>query len=450
MSKKQFFPMSIVDETVYIMEGAVRTSLTGTFILTLEGEVCVTTVREALDASCNLYPKFKCILVQNYPSIKRWFRYCWEYKDAKCENILKEIEDINQNYNPQEVFTYCKQNHLFTFLDITRQVPIQVVLIRQPDQATLIFTFHHAAVDGIGVILFIQRFIQFYEEIFYHRKKDNDYSPDFRAISQPEIKFPWKSFSLHHFYNYLRGAALLALEPSAQVQTQGGKGSMRMLLATVREITTSQLKTIRATVKKYHVTFNDYLLSAMFQTIKKWNQQGGKKSERIYINVPVNLRSPEDHTVGNILSGFNISFRSELIGEKREMVRLIRKELISMMENDIVRTTLSLTWILKLIPLKIKMLMFKHHPHTFYPTLALSNIGICNPNPSHKDEEGFHYMGAARISNISFITSAVPWPQVVVLTYNERMTICLSVFRSHFSLEAAERLLDSFVRELIE
>jgi hypothetical protein len=52
----------------------------------------------------------------------------------------------------------------------------------------------------------------------------------------------------------------------------------------------------------------------------------------------VNLRSPEDSTVGNIFPGFNISFRPGLIGEKQEMVRLIRKELISTMENDIART----------------------------------------------------------------------------------------------------------------
>ncbi len=450
MTEKKFFPASIIDETVYIMERVIRTSLTGTFIITLEGEVSSKVVREALDACLNLYPKFKCVLVNNYPSPKRWFRYCWEYRDTKSENILKEIPDLNQNYNPQEVFTYCMQNHLFTFLDITRQVPVQLTLIRQPNQVTLLFTFHHAAVDGIGVILFIQEFIQLYEKIFYHRKTDDDYSPDFKAISQPEIKFPWRHFSLRNYYAYLKHSILLKREPSAQIQTQGRKDSKRMLLTAVREINTSQLKTIRTTVKKYHVTFNDYLLAAMFQTIKKWNQQGGEKSQRIYINVPVNLRSPEDATVGNILSGFNISFMPGLIGEKQEMVRLIRKEFISMMKNDMARTILSLSWILKLIPLKIKMLMFKHHPQTLYPTLALSNIGICNPNPSHKDKEGFHYMGSARISNISFITSAVPWPQVVVLTYNERMTICLSVFRSHFSQEAAEKLLDSFVIELTE
>ncbi len=91
--------------------------------------------------------------------------------------------------------------------------------------------------------------------------------------------------------------------------------------------------------------------------------------------------------------------------------------------------------------------MLKHHPQTLYPTFALSNIGICNPNPFHKDREGFHYVGPVRIS---FITSAVPWPQVVALTYNEKMPICLSVSRSYFSQEATERLLDSFVTELTE
>jgi hypothetical protein len=78
----------------------------------------------------------------------------------------------------------------------------------------------------------------------------------------------------------------------------------------------------------------------------------------------------------------------------------------------------------------------------------MSNIGICNPNPSHQDEDGYQYLGAAHISNICFIGYAAPWPQLIALTYNNRMTISLSVFRSRFSTEAAGQFLDSFIGEI--
>ena len=78
----------------------------------------------------------------------------------------------------------------------------------------------------------------------------------------------------------------------------------------------------------------------------------------------------------------------------------------------------------------------------------MSNVGICNPNPSHQDEDGFHYLGSARIRTMCFIGYAAPWPQLIALTYNNRMNISLSVFRSQFSLESAQAFLNSFIEEL--
>jgi len=446
--EKQFFPASIIDETAYIMEEVFQTSLTGTIILTLEGEVRTQQVEEALDACLRIYPKFKCILVNNYPSLKHWFRYCWEFRDTKSQDILKEITTLDQDHSPQSAFTYCIQNHFLPFLDLSNHAPIQVILIRQPSQVSLLFTFHHAAIDGLGVILFMQRFIQLYEKIWHHEKNDNDSVPDFTTISQPEILVPWKNFSLKNYYAYVKQNMLLKREPPAQVLFQGERNATSMLLAAVRELNPSHLGKIKTIVKKYDSTFNDYLLAALFQTIKKWNQERNVKSERIYINVPVNLRTEGDRTVGNVFSGFNVSVRSEVISDKRQLLRLVRNQLLYLLKTDMARTIVHLSWILKFIPLTIKMLLFKHLPKTYYPTATLSNIGICNPNPTHQDKEGFHYMGPARISNISFLTSAVPWPQIVTLTYNNRLAICLSVSPTYFSQEFAERLLDSYVREL--
>jgi len=450
VTEERFFPASIVDEALYLAERAAGVPMIHGWIHTLEGEISSKAVQEALDACINYYPKFKCILVSNYPSSKRWFRYCWEYRDIKSRDILQEIEDPHMNTNGQGALTYYIKNHSSLSIDITCHVPIKVVLIRQPEQVNLIFVFHHAAVDGIGSFLFIQRFIQFYEEIFYQQKIWGDYTPDFRAISQPEIKPPWKHFSLRHFYGLRRGKALFLQEPSAQEHTQEGEEPVGKLRAVVREIPPHQFNTIRATAKKYQASFHNYLLAALFHTVKKWNQQHGEHSGCICINTPMNLRSSEDHTVGNIYSGFAISLRPELVDDRRKTLKLIREKQIVMIKNDVARTTLNLTWFLKIVPLKIKRLMLKHHIHSFYPSLGFTNLGVFSPNPSHKNEEGFHYMGPARICSISCIGIANPWPMVLVLTYNDRMAISLSVSRSRFSFEAAERFLDSFIWELIE
>ena len=449
-TEKRFFPTSIVDEIASLFEVSTQNSLTYGFTLTLEGEVNSEVVRETLDACLDLYPKLKCVLVNHYPSLKRWFRYSWEYRDIKGEDILEEIEDLDPKRICKDAISYFRHYHFSHSIDITRETPLKVMLIRQPRWVHLVFFVHHAASDGIGFIFFLQNFIKFYEEIFYHHKKEVDYSPDFKSISLPESRFRREHFSLWYHYDYLKYSALLQREPAAQLRSEGRESSTKRLPATIREITPFQLKKIRTTVKKHHTTINHYLLAAMFNTIKKWNPQWDNNLERIHINVPVNLRSPEDRTLGNIHSAFNISFRPELIDNMDNMLKLIREEQTALMECDFARTNANITWLSKPIPLKLKMLIFKHRAHSFYPTFTLSNMGIGHLNPQHKDEEGFHYMGPARICSISTIANPVTWPQVVVLTYNDRMVMSLSVSRSRFSLEAAERFLDSYIQELTE
>jgi hypothetical protein len=74
---------------------------------------------------------------------------------------------------------------------------------------------------------------------------------------------------------------------------------------------------------------------------------------------------------------------------------------------------------------------------------------VCDYNPPHKDEEGFQYMGPARITGSNVVTAAIPWPQILIHTYNNRMEVSLSVLRSHFSLETAQEFLDRYVEELL-
>jgi len=449
MTEKQFFTASPVDELTYCVEKIDRHPLIHGWIFTLEGEVCSENLKAALDTSLKSYPKFKCTMTRTYPSLKRWFRYSWEYREAPADNIFQEIDDRGPHHRGIDAMTYYIENHSSLAIDISCQIPLKVILIRQPKQSSLIFIFHHAVADGIGSFIFIQQFIKFYEEIFYQKKMSADHPPDFKAISQPEIRFSWHLFSPRLIYSYLQYTRLLRKEPSAQLRPQGGEAGADTFLAVVRDIPPQQFNMLRTTAKQYQASINDYLLLCMFQTIKKWNEQETDESERFYITVPINLHNPEDPTVGNIISGFNISLRSDSIGERKETVRLIQKELTTMMNNDIALTTFNLGWFLKLIPLSIKNLFYKQIPRIAAPTFSLSNLGVFSPNPSHKDEEGFHYLGPARIKSVSITPPAGQWIGMVINTYNNRITFSMTALRSYFSPEAVGAFLDLFIRELL-
>lgn len=450
MRKKQFFNASIVDELAHLMEKPHNTSLTQGWTFTLEGEVDSGAIREALDACLALYPKLKCTMTREYPSLKRAFRYCWAYReDVTSTEIFREIEDLNPDQAGRDILSCYTDCHASHYIDITRQPPIKVLLMRQAGgRSNLFFFVHHAGVDGIGFLIFFQSFIRFYEDCVYGRKKESGGIPDFEGISKPHIPFQWKHFMPQRIY--LRSKYGI-LKDTARVAWQNGgneESSMQRLLAIARELSPEQFKALRASAKAQQVTINDYLLTSMFQTVKKWNGQHHEPPGRIYLDIPVNLRSPDDHTIGNIMGGFRIFLHPAAIGTREETLQKVKEKRSLMMEHDIAKITAEVAWTLRPMPLWFKSLLYRRFPEIYCPTLTMSNIGICNPNSSHQDADGFQYLGAARIRSICFIGYAAPWPQLIALTYNNRMTISLSVFRSRFSPEAAGQFLDSFIAEI--
>jgi NRPS condensation-like uncharacterized protein len=321
------------------------------------------------------------------------------------------------------------------------------MLIRNDRCVHLIFFIHHAIADGISFILLMQQFIQCYEDIFYQRKKNAQPTPEVEAISQPAISFRWDHFSPKLIAPFLRHIALTKKEPPVQIYPQDEDEGVKKFIAAAKELSPRQFNHMRTSAKNHQTTINSYLLAAMFQTIKQWNYKWNNTAGRIYLSVPVNLRSPGEHTVGNLISQFYLSYRSELIDDKDTTLRMIQEKRSFLIEHA--RQHVNLTWFLKPIPLQLKMLMFKQRTQIDGSTLILSNMGTCNLNPHHTDEEGFHYMGPARICSIHYVASPVPWPQVDIITYNGRMSMSLSVLRSRFSSEDAEKFLDSFIKELI-
>jgi NRPS condensation-like uncharacterized protein len=451
LTERRLFPASIVDEGVCITEAVAKLPLTFHVILALEGRVSSDAVRKALDASLDFYPKFKCVLTQNYPSIKRWFRYCWVYRDIGSKEILTETEDLDLAHNSQEPLDCFMEHHCSPALDPTQEVSLRVTLIRQIDRALLVFLFHHAATDGVGGSLFVQRFIKFYDEVFYDRKENGSYTPDFKSIPEPEIRMPVRYFSFRLFYNFLKHLNTLLREPPVQVRTRGEECLGERVVAVDREISQDELQVIRSHAKEYQVPLNDYLLCALFQTVKKWNEERNGEPRAICINVPISLRSPKDHSVGNHLSGLNLFLRSEAMKGKREVLEMIWKDRMSLIMNNVLQITRDLAWFFKPVPLRLKRIISEYNlGQSFSPSICLSNMGVYSPNPSHRDSEGFHCLGQARISRIIPVTLALPWPNAINLIYNGRMVINLTGLSSSLSSESARELLDCFIQQLID
>jgi len=447
-TKQQFFPASIVDETAYFMEDAGNTTVTNGWILTLEGEVDSDIVRQALLSTFNCYPKYKCILTKDYPSCKRWFRYCWNYRDTiSPDDVFQEIAASGADKGEDGV-TWFRELYDSNIIDVTRDTPLKIFLIRKTEGVILLLFHNHILSDGRGLLGVIRRFIQFYEELYYNREQA-EAIPDFNSIPLPVIRPPWKECARRHVGIFLKKYRLLFSEPAVEVHHNGGTGPAGGLMLVARVLSPDQFSLLKSIARKQEATINDHMIAAMFKTMKQWNERRGGRPGRFYINVPVSLRSAEDFTASNTLGGIVISPDRDALDNNGELLSQVRFQRIFLNENDAARIDLAVTWFFKFMPLKIKELLFTYHSHALYPSLCLSNIGVCDYNTAHRDEEGFQYMGPARIAGSNVVTAAIPWPQILIHSYNRRMEVSLSVFRSHFSLETAQMFLDAYIRELL-
>ena len=451
MGERRLFPASIVDELTYCVEGvASGLHFIYSWIVTLEGEVSSDVTHRALDRTFDYYPKCKCILVNNYPSYQRWFRYRWEYTAVRGKDIVEEVTLSDPDFTIEKAVDYHVHNHLDLSIDLSSHIPLKVLLMRTPQRTFFSFIMHHSVADGVGSISFIQKFITCYEDIFYQREPADHPSPRYEDIAVPPMPFRWSHFSPRRLRPYFSHNNLFRKEPPTRLYTHEVPVDIPEFVAGVRDLPLHRLAVIRATAKKHQATINDYLLATTFQTAKTWSRGWAGESERIYITVPMNLRSPEDRTMSNILSSANVSLKPEVITDKTQLLQLIREEMNRLSTNDIARTMVNLSCLLKPIPLPLKRFLLKHSIPNFAPTLLLSNLGVLSPNPSHTDEEGFHYLGPARICNIHVIPNAGTWPDVLVSTYNKQLAVTIAVLSSCFSSEEAERFLNCFVSNLME
>jgi len=448
MGQKRIFPASTVDEVAYLFERSTPYSLTFGFVMSLEGKVDSGVVCQALDASLTCYPKLKCVLVDSYPSSKRWFGHAWEYRDIRARDILEEIELSQADYGHQDIVSDFGKYHQTHAIDITRQPPLKVLLLRSGSKVHLIFLAHHAAVDGLSVIFFVQTFIKYYESIFYQRKQDDHCTPDFDSISEPQIRFRWIIFSPKLHRTFIKNISLAKKEPPVPLYPRDEEHGEKRLIAAIRAFSPDQFEFLRSRARKEEVTINSYLLSSMFRTIKSWNSRWHGTSQRIYVSIPINLRPPEDRSMANIISGYYFSPQTEGISDRKTLLDLMQKEWPPKVEHA--RDNINLLWFLKLLPLEVKKKFFERQASQIGSTLLLSNWGICNLNPSHTDSEGFHCMGEASIKTINTIAHPVSWPQLTVITYNNLLSISFTVFRSHFPAKTADEFLKFFIDDLME
>lgn len=224
------------------------------------------------------------------------------------------------------------------YIDI-RQTPGLRIWAREADNQTqMTLQFHHAACDGTGAYRFVGDLIGCYMS----RLASCAGKVDMGSIDLMQLKTrPAKMRSLRVSDNFFRKTfsayaeawrtfgsrvAVLSL-PNGRRESAGQESTQIETGMVKQEFTAEQLANLRQVATRQGATFNDLLLSKMFQATTHWNK-GDQRGRKIRIMVPSDMRDGEDFEIPacNMTAYTFISRGAAEIVDPENLLNLIRTD----------------------------------------------------------------------------------------------------------------------------
>jgi NRPS condensation-like uncharacterized protein len=340
-------------------------------------------------------------------------------------------------------------------LDPAKALPCRVLLLRETlRESSLVFTFHHAAVDGVRALRFVGEVIQEYNGVDGRSRlsaqgapaTDGDQLVALAKACRPGVK---------HFY--LKMAASLAhrfliapVSPNARIYRTTSKPSAEICFCQ-DYLNPRELRQIRSKSKSVGVKVNDILLAACFRTIEQWNEGYGKPSRKISIMVPVDVGSAvSSPTMANQVSFISVPTTQKERSDPEELICRVGRRTSDMLRNGIAFSMVYAAYFCTRLPLGIPKTVARLVMATriYLDTVLLTNLGLIWPKEA-TSMEGVK-IGSAKIASVVVIPP-VASPMGISLsagTYNDCLYVALAYKTSHFSEVQAERFLGLYLREI--
>lgn len=233
-------------------------------------------------------------------------------------NISKAQWEIDPNFSVQRHFAVIDStvdpstlfaNSMIT--DLPRDRPLwKLDLIRYPNRSDLLFTFHHALADGIGVMAFI---LSFFDE-----------TPELSAKSNARLtntfnRLPKRSPPLR-LYPRLKKLLQDATRPAIRSPLVGNNSNRRSVM--LFDISIADLKNLRL---RLGCGSNDMILAAFSHALRNYGARRGHQfgENELHAIIPFNRRTSDHVThLSNFLAGLSIALpmlHSDLAGTAKEI-----------------------------------------------------------------------------------------------------------------------------------
>jgi len=315
-------------------------------------------------------------------------------------NIVDFIDldegDFEQRYNTEVA------NFINAPIKVWEELPFKILLMKKgKNEYTILIKVHHYATDGIGAICFVNALLEEYNKMSLDGKAPRTsqrFSSYFR-IPNSEFRIPKggmlsvvphrKLFRKHLFLRNIRDMLSRYINAAffPSVRLAGGQLDAPPTPAPPKEgksvnilhrvLKPEELNKLREKAKLAQVTLNDYFIAASILAIDEWNSKQGEKSDRISIEVPVNLRPIGSfyEWVGNWCSSVSISTRPKDRVDFNTLLVKINSQTKFIFENGLAYTLIYMAAWTKFLPFSVIKFLSKIQAGTGADTTVVSFLG---------------------------------------------------------------------------
>ena len=440
-------PLNCVDKCLLALDG-INEPVTTYAILDLEGTIDPIRLNQAILSAQRAHPRMRTLLRRKR---LRLFR---EVKEDLRGGVLA-VQDLASLQGA--TYERCLFEFLNRRIDIRKELPFRVLLLRKNEgECSLIFTFHHSAVDGLRALLFVRRIIESYND---EVSKDSQSSEDARIYSKKDELLEYANSQrsrVKHYYvkmfSYLFHRFVIDAFPLPTRVFHDRSGGSKDIDHYARNIDPTELELIGSKAASAAVELNDILLAACFRVVEKWNSMHGKASNRIRIMAPVNL-SPKGfrNVVSNQASWLSLSTRPEDRADPAKLLRKVRADTVNAALNRRAFSLVYFFYFCSRFPLMVVrgMCRFLMITRTYVDTILITNLGLTWSKVG-SDEPAVTNIGDSRIVNITGSTAVVT-PMgfsICIGIYNKNLSISVAYRPALFSRGKMQEFLHLYAEEI--
>ena len=440
-------PLNCVDKCLLALD-SINEPMLIHVILSIEGEIDHVRLNQAIFSAQQAHPVMRTILRS------RKFRLFREIQEDPGKGVLMVADQAQLQDTDHESYLSSWMNQPF---DIKKEFPVRALLLeKNKQQSSLVFTFHHSAADGLRALLFVRKVIESYNsELSKNSESSRDIRINRRGDELLEFAHSQRSKVEHYYrkmvYSLFHRFVIAAIPPPTRVfhDKSGKSKELRFCFKIIspKEFGQIQSKAILAGVELNHI-----YLAACYRVVEKWNSMHGKASKKIRVMAPVNI-SPKGfrYVVSNQASWFSLPTTPKDRADPAKLLQKVRADTIDETLNRIAFSLVYFFYFCSRFPLWVMKWMchFLMITRTYVDTILFTNIGFIWPKLG-SEEPAVRNIGNAKILNV---TGSAPVVTPMGLSfaagiYNRNLNLSLTYRPALFSEEKARMFLDLYVEEI--